>query len=81
MYLLIHHRLKEKYRNYPFDRKELCIILGKLYLTPKKLRDPIIKELKDFKLIKSSGLNKFEVIKNGFNINNTSKIFRAVGLY
>jgi hypothetical protein len=81
MYFCIHERLQGKFKNSEFTRKEFGWLFGKVYPIDKRLRNPVIKELQNFNLIRSIGSNKFVVLKNNFNLNNTSKIYRSVGLY
>ncbi len=81
VYLCIHERLKEKFRFQTFSSKELLWILGKVYHIKKKFHYPILKELQNFNLIDRINRNEIVLLKSNVDINNTSKIYKSVGLY
>ena len=81
IYLCIHQRLKEKFRFQTFSNKELLWILGKVYHIKKIYHYPILKELEDFDLINRVNRNEIILLKSNVDLNNTSKIYRSVGVY
>ena len=82
IYLLMHKRLKDKmFKKKCLEVKEAFGMFGFTYHINKKYNYPILKELENFKLIKRINKTQLVVLKNGFNINNTSKIYKSVGLY
>ncbi len=81
IYLCIHERLKEKFHFEIFSNKELLWMLGKVYHIKRKFHYPILKELETFGLINRTSKNQIILMKNKIDLNNTSKIYRSVGLY
>lgn len=81
MYLCVHKRLKDKFSFETFPLKEVLWILGKIYHIKKKYHYPILKELEDFKLLNKINQNEVVLLKCNINLEDTSKIYRKVGLY
>lgn len=81
IYLCIHERLKDKFGYFEFPSKELRWMLGKIHHIKKEYHYPIIKELENFKLIAKVNRSHIVLKKINININDTSKIYRSVGLY
>ncbi|KKN16038.1 hypothetical protein LCGC14_0980000 [marine sediment metagenome] len=81
VYLCIHERLREKFRFQTFSSKEVLWILGKVYHIKKKFHYPILKELESFDLIDRINRNEIVLLKHNIDLNNTSEIYRSVGLY
>ena len=82
VYLFMHERLRKKSRGIiEIGIKDVFKMLGEVHHIKKEYRYPVLKELEDFKLISQVSRNKISVLKSSVDINNTSKIYRGVGLY
>lgn len=80
IYLCVHNRLRERSQKGFIMRKEVRAILGKTYHIPKRLHEPVIKELKDMELLETINPRELKVMKEPIKLYHTSKIYRLLGL-
>ncbi len=81
VYICIYNTLKERSIGMELEIKEVFRMLSSVYHIKKQLRYPVLKEMEDFKLITKINSNRISMLKSSVDINNTSKIYRSVGLY
>ena len=83
LYLAVHNQLTKKAGiNRILYRKEIFCILGRLFLVPKNLRDAVIKEMEDMKLLKKESRGVIKILKCNIDIHNDiNKLYKMVGLY
>ncbi len=81
IYLCIHQRLIDSFGVGIINRRSVFEIFGKFYRFEKVFRHPILKELHDYNLVIKHSVNEVYIMKSTFNITNTSKVYRLVGLY
>lgn len=79
VYLFMHKKLKEKSINNFITKKESVMFLSHTFRIPKKYGYAVLKELEEFGLIRSSG-DSIEILKSKVDLDNTSDIFKRVGL-
>ena len=81
IYLCIHKRLEDKYQNELFKLKDLFSILGRIYHINKKFHYAVLKELENLKLMKRINQHTVKMLKCNVDLENTSKIYKKVGLF
>lgn len=73
LYLGLHNQLTKKYGiGNIITRKEFFCKLGKHYMIPKNLRQVVIKEMEDMKLIKLIDRDNIEILDLNINIERDS---------
>lgn len=81
LYLSLYNQLVKRVgANREITRKDFFCIIGKHFLVPKNLKNAVVKEMEDRKLIEAQG-NKILILENDFDMENTSKIYLSVGLF
>ncbi len=81
IYLCIHERLKEKFNIQETHVKNVFEIFGKTYGVKKIFWYPVLKELQNYKLIERINRSVIVVLNKNIDLKNTSKVYKAVGLY
>jgi hypothetical protein len=83
LYLSLHNQLRKKIGlEGTITRKILFEKLGRHYLIPKNLRDVVIEEMKQRKMLKEVEKGKFKLIGGCLDIEkDVSKIYKMAGLY
>lgn len=81
LYLSLYNQLVKRVgANREITRKDFFCIIGKHFLVPKNLKNAVVKEMEDRKLIEAQG-NKILILENDFDIENTNKIYSSMGLF
>jgi len=83
LYLSLHNLLKKRYGvNKIVSRKKLYCELGKHFLVPKNLRDCVIKELENVKLIERQDRDNVKILDYELDIEeDANEFFKKVGLF
>ena len=81
MYLCIHHRLQQTSRMNTLNRKKVLEIIRVLYHVKRKYAVIVLKEMDTFGLIKILSLNRVEVLNSSVDLDNTSYLYKAAGLF
>ena len=84
VYHCIHKRFTENVKKTvdgTLNRKKAEFILTSIYHFPKRLSPVILKEMEILNLIKLNGKSEIEVLENQTDLENTSMLFKNVGLY
>ena len=81
MYLYIHSKVIEKFVVGIVNRKNVFIFLSRQFRIKKIYQHPILKELMDYKLIIKHNNSEINIMKLTFDLTNTNKIYKLVGLY
>ena len=81
MYLCIYSTLQNASIQGVISIKKTFELFGKSYRVPKNLKYAVLKELENFNLITRSSVNEINIIKTNIDLDNTSKIYKLVGLY
>ena len=81
IYLCIHERLKERFQKRETHVKNVFEIFGKTYGIKKIFWYPVLKELQNYSLIERINKSVIVVLGNRIDLKNTSKVYKAVGLY
>ncbi len=83
MYLIIHRKLIEIHHVSDVSKVEVFNIFSRYYRIKKVFWYAILKEMQDHNLLTYyPGRNSYiSILKSPININNTSKIYKSVGLF
>ncbi|KKN62700.1 hypothetical protein LCGC14_0509610 [marine sediment metagenome] len=81
IYLCIHKRLEDKFQNEAFKLKDLFLIFARTYHINKKFHYAVLKELESLKLMQRLNQHTARVLKCSVDLENTSRIYKKVGLY
>ncbi len=81
IYLEMHDRLFNKFGKEEFETKELIGIFGRVYHIRKNLRYAVLKDMIGFNLINKITKMRLSLIELKMDVNNTSKVYKQVGLY
>lgn len=82
LYLCVHDRLQKKAdRNGVMKRKDVFILLGRMFHVPKNLLYPILKELIYMDLVECPNPSEVRVLKTKHKISDTTKIYKRLEMY
>lgn len=82
MYLVIHGKLIDRVgRNNCINKKDVLIMLTRLYRVPKRYRYVLLKELIEMGIVKLEGKDKVKVMKCKRSLDNSSKIFQDMKMF
>ena len=83
MYLIMHETLIKNYQLSDVSKVELFNVFSRNFRIKKVFWYPMLKEMEDYKLLKYySGRNSYiSILKPPIDLNNTSNLYKSVGLY
>lgn len=79
VYLFMHKKLKEKSINNYLTKRDSVKFMSHTFRIPKRYGYAVLKEMEDLNLVKSNG-ERIEILKTNIDIDNTSEVFKRVGL-
>lgn len=81
IYLLIHKRLHEKFKEEEIKLEELFKVICKVHGINKQYRYLVLKELEEMKLVKRINSNYIKTLPPLINLDESSKLYQSIGMY
>lgn len=82
LYVCMHYRIQKEANAIGIIRKKrLFELLARLYHVERKFWHPVLREFEILKLFKTLNNKQIQVLECDIDLENTSKIYKMIGLY